>query len=997
MRLLSLTVRNYRIHRDITVEFDPSRNLIGGTNETGKSTLAEAIHRALFMRHRAGGDLQKAMVSDIHPGAPEVKLTFQAGGETWTVEKQFAGTKGSARLRSESGMSLQGDAAEDKLSEIIANPDGMANRLNELTTRWSHLWVWQGTAGSDASTHAASRRDELVQRLQQQGLAAVMQSETDERARGKIRLAYDDIFTRTGTVKANSRLDLATKSLTEANTVLTRAIEQKQRLESAVIEQENASKILAESIAALPSKREELATVNASLVKANELRARHEKEELILQTAATVREQIAKADQQIRDLRRQATAAREALVPAEAKLAVLTDQESKAREAASTAELAHRSISDAVRLTRQHHDLAAVCVSRFDKSVTHEALTAKVKEVAAIDESLASARDALAKQAVITPTQLESLRKLDTRIGQAESALAAIAAGIELISSDQAVLLDGQPLETGKPCIITEAVGLAFGSGTLLRIQPGGGTSLAESRRSLEDLRNKLTTALDQLAIKDVTEAAEIVANRQAIEQRISNIESQLHALGARQLPEALVSATDALNTAIAEVDHRRAALPTDQTPLLPVSLEAARAWQTVTRNALQNAETQEQALLADADARRCAHQEKLTALQSQRESLESGRRNLENLENSARTLEKNHGDPTTRAAALAAAIDAETAAKTALDTTNAALADLNPELLNQQVTRLTRVIANEEEKQRDAQTRIAVARATLALDGSADPEAELLQAKASKAAATESHARKKRHADAIALLHRLFSESQSAISESVTQPIADRVAGYLECVFGRGVRVGVDLTNPAQASIQLTRPGTPTFSFDSLSGGAKEQVAAALRLATAEILAANHDGCLPILFDDAFAYADDDRIQSLQTMLDLAANRGLQVLVLTCTPADYIGLGARETRLTPHLWSSTPSLPNNPAAADPDDSNAPTYATVPTPPSGDAETTFLDALRTQGGSAGNLTLRTTLGWDETTYDQVKTSLIDRNLITPGRGRGGSVSLADSI
>lgn len=101
-----------------------------------------------------------------------------------------------------------------------------------------------------------------------------------------------------------------------------------------------------------------------------------------------------------------------------------------------------------------------------------------------------------------------------------------------------------------------------------------------------------------------------------------------------------------------------------------------------------------------------------------------------------------------------------------------------------------------------------------------------------------------------------------------------------------------------ASSQIRITRPGAPTFSFDSLSGGAKEQVAAAVRLAMAEILASSHHGCLPILFDDSFAYSDDERVQSLQSMLDLAATRGLQVIVLTCTPAAYIGLGARETRL---------------------------------------------------------------------------------------------------
>ena len=92
MRLLSITARNYRIHRDLTVEFDPSRNLIGGPNETGKSTLAEAMHRALFLRARTGGSVQKSMVSDIHHGKPEVVLVFEVGGQVWTIEKRFAGT-----------------------------------------------------------------------------------------------------------------------------------------------------------------------------------------------------------------------------------------------------------------------------------------------------------------------------------------------------------------------------------------------------------------------------------------------------------------------------------------------------------------------------------------------------------------------------------------------------------------------------------------------------------------------------------------------------------------------------------------------------------------------------------------------------------------------------------------------------------------------------------------------------------------------------------------
>jgi uncharacterized protein YhaN len=77
------------------------------------------------------------------------------------------------------------------------------------------------------------------------------------------------------------------------------------------------------------------------------------------------------------------------------------------------------------------------------------------------------------------------------------------------------------------------------------------------------------------------------------------------------------------------------------------------------------------------------------------------------------------------------------------------------------------------------------------------------------------------------------------------------------------------------------------------------------VRLAIAELLAEGSDGCLPIVFDDAFAYSDPNRVESLQAMLDLAASRGLQIIVLTCSPRDYFRLGATEVTLTARSTSS--------------------------------------------------------------------------------------------
>jgi type I restriction enzyme M protein len=54
----------------------------------------------------------------------------------------------------------------------------------------------------------------------------------------------------------------------------------------------------------------------------------------------------------------------------------------------------------------------------------------------------------------------------------------------------------------------------------------------------------------------------------------------------------------------------------------------------------------------------------------------------------------------------------------------------------------------------------------------------------------------------------------------------------------------------------------------------------------------------------------------------------------------------------------------------------------------------FIGALQALGGSAGNGKVRDLLGWAEAEYEAVKASLVAEGAVIPGRGRGGSVSLA---
>ena len=247
-------------------------------------------------------------------------------------------------------------------------------------------------------------------------------------------------------------------------------------------------------------------------------------------------------------------------------------------------------------------------------------------------------------------------------------------------------------------------------------------------------------------------------------------------------------------------------------------------------------------------------------------------------------------------------------------------------------------------------------------------------------------------------MLDELFQAETCTLSKQLTQPLADKISGYLQCIFGVGARAQVDLENSEFTGLQLYRPsfGNSPFTFANLSGGAKEQIAAAVRLAMAEVLAADYGGCLPVVFDDAFAYSDPVRVQELQRMLDLAATRGLQVIVLSCNPTDYASLGAKRVSLRSeqHAPSLAATLvPDSSDSASPDSMDPLREPAEGVEVTDELRQTLLNALSKADGSKGNQSLRLELGWDEATYDAVKSDLATTGKLILGRGRGGSVSL----
>ena len=900
MRLLSIVVRNYRVHRELKIELDPSRSLIGGPNESGKSTLVEAAHRALFLRAKVTGEAQKSMMPRTQAGQPEVELLFEARGGIYRLLKRFSGATGTASLTQVGGASWGGDEAEAKLSallgvEAIAGGKGAATRAAE---QWSHIWIWQGQSGENPVAAANTQRDSLFARLQgRNGATAAIQSELDARVAVEIARRLENTFTRGNVPKAGSELASAIAGQKSAVEVLEAARLASTRLERAATDVQSAEQTIGSAETALANLNQQAAAVEERLAQLAALRT---EEQHLAHTAGHAAERhttLTEADRRIRSLREQIDQLAQSLAPEEAAAHTLAVEESTSRRQASAAEQTAQQAAARAQIARLSHGLATAHVTHFERSKQRDDLAARLQRIQEQRSTLTNLDRQLAQIPAIAPAKLRTLQKLDTEAANATAALDAMAAGLEIIASDLPVQVAGRELSAGDSHVLSEDTEITVG-GTRLRIRPGGGTSLADARKRLHETHGALAEALGAFGLKTVAEAAEASARRQQLESDLKTAQARLDALGHATIDSDFERLEKLCLEAEADLQRRGAAIEGFVTP---ATLPAAQSLNNDTAQQLLAAEFEETAARDRRTEAATIFRRVSERLAEARRSLQERAQTLTGLRAQFDLLIETHGDDARRADELARVATAQQAADKSLAETRRKITVLQPATLENDRTRLKRAIEQQTAARSDAEQNRAAARADLRRDGTTDPQADLALAETAARTASERLTLAERKGKALQLLNDLFLSEQKDLADQFTRPLAATITAYLECLFGPGSRAEVALENNEFAALRLIRAaqGDASFDFEALSGGTREQLAAAVRLAVAEVLAEAHDRCLPLVFDDAFTYSDPERVQTLQRMLDLAASRGLQIIVVTCTPADYAALGARTILLS--------------------------------------------------------------------------------------------------
>ena len=881
MQLISARLERVRQHRLLELRFARGFSLIAGANETGKSTVVDALHKALFLKATATGRGIEELRSLTHGGLPEVELRFAAAGSIWLLRKRFAGSGGTCQLSPENGPTLLGPTAETKLAELLQVSGPVeGRRIAQLPLRWAHLWVRQGEAGDDPLSGGGEAYDlaQLVQQLQQRSgpaaagaTAAALESPLDRQVQQQLQQQLDLQLTSTGKVRAGSALAAAQQRDSEARSALSQAELRLAELEAAM---------------------EELRQIGARLLSIDEqerpalLQERQRASQLQLLTAEAkpLQQQLAQlqsAQQQLHALLAQQQADGQQLAALQQQASHDQTLQHQHSEALTQLQQQHSQLEQQQQQLARQQEVVAIQRDLATLERQQDQLREHKQQFETLQQQAGAIKQQLQELPVITPEQVRQLRQYEQALAQAQARCQGMATRLSLLSRDQSVTLDDQPVREGEELTIEQPALLQIGSGTRLQLSPASGQASDAARQQREQAETQLAELQSRLAFSSSDAAEAVAQQRLALESELANLRKT-----AQTIPWAKLEAQ------LAELPPRRqrllealAGLDADPAPLNDLAALDANQ-DTLKQQNLQLAGQLQQSL-----EQRRALQRELDGLNqhhSQRQS-EIGRLNgaLAAAAAQLQRLQQLHGD----AAELARC---EHELRLRLEASEGRIDALKQHLgqsAEGSSTAETRLQQLESEKNILLTRRGQQEQLCRSL-GASDPVAALEQLQAAWELAAAERQRLEQRTAALQLLLQLFRGAQQELGSRYCLPLQSALQGYLEALELPSSGSALMDYDPQEGfgALQLQQ-GNQSFGFSQLSGGMREQLAGGLRLALAEVLQTAYDNCLPLIFDDAFSNSDPQRREGVLRMLQRGIDRGLQILVFSCTPADFDAL----------------------------------------------------------------------------------------------------------
>lgn len=849
-------------------------NLFVAPNESGKSTVAEAIRAAFFERHKA------STVTWLRPwgdpsATPTVAIDFDIAGQPASLTKAFLGRKRCSLAID--GRVLDGMAAEDYLSGLLGfTYAGKGASTPEHMGIPGLLWIKQGTSQEIAkpvefaSDHlrnalgdalgelAASRGDEIIR------LVEAERNELLTPSAGSPRGPYQEALRRRA-------------ALEEALNALERDVHAYQggvdRL--ARIRREHDLEQDERPWLALQAQREQAQT---RLGEAQGLADKKVTQDTVLLQATA---QVTALRGQLQAMDRE----EHALAMRQTNLEAAQESQRQAHVTLHAWQPRHHAATEAHERARVKLEAARQRTARLAQEKAVSDLQARV---GALDSSYSQAQtlqeqltqlQAQTRALAIDQNTLDQLRRHAEGLRNAKARLEAVSTTLEFELETHARVRVGQKDLSGTTRLALEArTDINIDGVGRITVVPGG-DDLEELIAARDSEHDALAGLLQHLGVANPAAAEE---RARLSLQRATEAKAAAAVLAAHA-PHGLASLATELATQMAKLTEAKSLLemlPAGDVELATLTMDQAESELAGAQRALEDASAglnDARIAVSHANAQAAAAAEELAAVQA-------------TLSDPQRVASKAHASQ-----ALTDALAHQSTAQHRASEISQQLAAVNLPVLEQDVERLGRSVSQVIAAHTQRATEITRLEAELEAKGALGLE----EAAAEAGRGLEQERRRcselERRANALDhLLTRLVAK-RSELARSLRAPLQKHLNHYLQMLFpGANIEVGDDLSPGT-----ITRVGThgaQTGVFTDLSVGAREQLGVIARLAYADLLKEAGKPTLLIL-DDALVHTDQERLGYMKRVLYDAATRH-QILVFSCHGDAWRDLGVASRAL---------------------------------------------------------------------------------------------------
>ncbi|OBJ17042.1 AAA family ATPase [Mycobacterium sp. 1245801.1] len=863
MKLHRLILTNYRgiSHRDI--EFpDHGVVVVCGANEIGKSSMIEALDLLLEARDRSTKKEVKQVKPTHSDVGSEVSAEISCGPYRFVYRKRF-------HKKCETELTvirpcreqLTGDEAHERVRAMLAE------------TVDSDLWHAQrvlqsaSTAAVDLSGCDALSRALDVAAGDSGGLCG-----TEPLLIERIDAEYGRYFTPTGRptgewAAAIARLADAEAAVAECAAAVAEVDERVAR--HAVLTQQVAD-LSQQRIAAGPR----VAAAQEAADNVAALTAQQREAQLVVDAAVATATAAGGAHTARRQLLAEIDTRAEAVAETQAQAEEAAAAQAAAHAEAEASDAALHQATEALAELHRRADSARCTVDRLADREEADRLTARLARIDAIERDRERIGAELTTIAV-TEAVLRRIEDAKAAVDRTGDQLALTSAAIELTAAADIQLIVGGrqvSLPAGQSWTTTAAgpTEVTVPGVLTARVNPGANTL---------DVHAKHAAAQEELvAALAAGEVADLDAARSA-DQRRRELQSTRDQLGATL---AGLCGEERIEELRSRLTQLRAAHPAE-TSAAPVDIGAARAELTAVLQAREDASTEYEARRQAAATAATALAELSTRATVLQNTLATQRAEL-NAAAGRLTAERASAGDAELAASADTARSAAQAAQQRVTEVAEALAAAAPDAVASELADATKEADSLRERYEGAARALREITIELSVFGSEGRQGKLDAAQTEREHAASEHTQVGGRARAAQLLRSVMTRHRDTTRRRYVEPYRAELQRLGRPVFGPSFEVDID----SDLCIRSRTLNGITVPYESLSGGAKEQLGILARLAGAALVA--KEDAVPVVVDDALGFTDPDRLTKMGELFDTVGTHG-QVIVLTCSPDRYDGV----------------------------------------------------------------------------------------------------------